>query len=138
MLSVLKRGQTALSTDVWVRTVEGVVDLGDRVVSPLFVGCGGRQKSASDGMLSVLKRGQTALSTDVWVRTVEGVVDLGTEWSVPFSSGRPPRKIVILFRRKESAMLHWLGNLWRRLDRWVHGVETTPSYRRSNLHGRHR
>jgi hypothetical protein len=35
-------------------------------------------------------------------------------------------------------MLHWLGNLWRRIERWVHGEQATQIYRRSNLHGRHR
>jgi len=35
-------------------------------------------------------------------------------------------------------MVNWLVGLWHRVDRWIRGEKVAQTYRRSNLHGRHR
>jgi hypothetical protein len=36
-------------------------------------------------------------------------------------------------------MLNWLAGLWRKIDGWLHrSTVASDTYRRSNLHGRHR
>jgi len=35
-------------------------------------------------------------------------------------------------------MLNWLVGLWNKIERWMHRGKPSPSYHRSNLHGRHR
>jgi hypothetical protein len=85
------------------------------------------------------KRGQTALSTAKDFLEIKDVA-WGQSGLSPFCKlpRVTPTEICDIVPAKESAMLHWLANLWRRIDRWVHGEQVAQTYRRSNLHGRHR